>query len=168
MASKVITQGRQSIGNQVESRYDFGMIPFPPNRDLLYTHPEPVDIQRILHNAFQLNQDIAEQLEGHMPFGVALTQADEIHFIGYTGGPIDNGLIESVAEQLKAQRSNLKACARCAHVEIGLENGHRIHALQVIIEHENGPAICVYQPNQSQSKWWIEAAQSMIMTRAKP
>ncbi|MEC8276361.1 MAG: hypothetical protein VX026_01515 [Myxococcota bacterium] len=55
----------------------------PPNRDLLYTHPEPVDIQRILHNAFQLNKDIGEQLHGHMPFGVALTKTDEIQFIGY-------------------------------------------------------------------------------------
>ena len=31
------------------------------------------------------NQDIAEQLEGHMPFGVALTQADEITLLAILG-----------------------------------------------------------------------------------
>ena len=140
----------------------------PPNRDLLYTHPEPVDIQRILHNAFQLNKDIGEQLHGHMPFGVALTKTDEIQFIGYQGGPIDNGLIESVSQQLRDRSTHLKACARCAHVELILESGQRMSALQVIMEHEKGPALCVYQPTLSQSNWWIEPAQPLIMTDECP
>ena len=82
-------------------------------------------------------------------------------------GPIDNGLIESVAEQLKSQRSNLKACARCAHVEICLENGHRIHALQVIIEHEMDRNMCLSaKPISIEVVDW--AVQSMIMTRTRP
>lgn len=133
-----------------------------PNRQKLYSHPEPVDIQRILHNAVQLHKDISLQLQGHMPFGIALSLDDQLHFVGYTGGAIDHGLIESVAQQLKEQRPHLKACARCTRVEIKLQNGQRLTALQVFIEHRSGPPLCVYHPIDQPTQWWVEAGEAKI------
>ena len=144
-------------------------MPFPvPNRHLLYTHPEPVDIQRILHNAFQLNLDIAAQLQGHMPFGVALTKEDRIHFIGYRGGSLEFGLIESVVKQLTAQKDHLKGCARCARVEMTLESGQQLTALQILIEHRGGYPLCIYQPIDAHSQWWVETGECKVLPTQAP
>lgn len=143
-------------------------MPFPkPNRQHLSNHPYRDDYQRILTNAFELARDIEIQFRGYMPFGIALSKSDDISFIGYQGGQLPKGLLEDIETRLFAMKSIIKACARCTRVDIKLESGHRLSALQVQLEHLNGIPLQAYQPIQSTDQWWVEKGNDRIFIKGK-
>ena len=136
-----------------------------PNRQQLTQHPCKDDYQRILSNAFELAKEIEVQFQGHMPFGVALTKSDEITFIGYQGGQLPTGLLEHIEAQLVNMKPVLKACARCTRVDIRMEGGQRMSALQVQLEHLNGVALQAYQPIQGSERWWVEEGFNRVFSQ---
>lgn len=133
-----------------------------PNRQLLKKHQHKDDYQRILDNAFALAREIEIQWHGHMPFGVALTKEDDIQFIGYQGGALPTGLLEHIEAQLINLKPILKSCARCTRVEIRAQDGRRISALQVQLEHIHGTPLHAYQPIQGSESWWIESGTQRV------